>query len=782
MHDLMIRKVAVLGAGVMGAQIAAHCANAGFHTLLYDLAGEEKNRNSIVDKALKNLIKLKPAPLGNADTLAGIFPKNYQDNCEELKNADLIIEAIGERLEWKESLYKKIAPFINDKTILVSNTSGLSINTLSNFLPDDVQTRFCGVHFFNPPRYMHLVELIPAAKTTQALLDKLGVWLTHRLGKGVVRAKDTPNFIANRIGVFSLLTTMHYAQQLSISPAEVDLLTGELIGRPKSATFRTMDVVGLDTLQHVVDTMHNELSADPWHSLFQLPKWIKHLINKGRLGQKSGEGIYKKNGVRIEVVSTDTGEYEPIKAEISPELAQILKEKDGQKRMQRLLASEDKHAQFLALCYRDLFHYCAYHLADIAESVADIDLAMRWGFGWNKGPFEIWQESGFSLITDFIQEKNNPHRGNCLPQWMHEVSSFYSTQGAFSPHKGFLSRDNLAIYQRQLSKQRLPEEKQGNEAIVYENEGVVVNKINNDILTVAFKTKANTFNSHVLEGLNEALTIAENEYKGLIIHQKSNTTFSAGADLQYIALLMEQNKKNSIEQLIHQFQQTVMRIKYSAVPVVAAVRGKALGGGCELLMHSNAVCAFESYPGLVEIGVGLIPAGGGCKELALRAAALAGGEAVFNTVQKFFQQVATGYVASSALDAKTAHFLQDNDAVVMHRDEVLHAAISKITYLLNNNYQPPVAKYFKVAGLEGAARLQAGLVNWLEGDFISAHDYHIALKIAHILCGGSVNEGTLVDEWWLMELERKAFMELVDNTLTQQRITHLLATGKHLRN
>jgi len=403
-----IKKIAVLGAGVMGAQIAAHCINAGITTLLYDMPAKEGDKNNLVLKAIARLKNIKPSPLATPDVLNLLQARNYEENLEDLSDCDLVIEAIAERLDWKKELYEKITPYLNKNSIIVTNTSGLSINSLSHSLPDQIRSRFCGVHFFNPPRYMHLAELIPSRHTSAKLLDHLEEWLTSYLGKGVVRAKDTPNFIANRIGVFSLLITLHHAEEMGIQLDEVDALTGTLIGRPKSATLRTMDVVGLDTMHHVVATMHDQLSDDPWHDIFVLPGWLKDMIDKGELGQKTGQGIYRKNGKLIEVYDTKTHEYRPIKSKVSDEIRSIMKLSDYEERMKRLLSSDDPQAQFLSACFRDLFHYCAFHLQAIASTVRDVDLAMRWGFGWNEGPFEIWQQAGINTFKDEIENKINP--------------------------------------------------------------------------------------------------------------------------------------------------------------------------------------------------------------------------------------------------------------------------------------------------------------------------------------------------------------------------------------
>lgn len=782
-----IKKIAVLGAGVMGAQIAAHCVNAGIETLLFDLPAKEGRANGLVEKAIHNLTRLKPSPLALPETAQLLQAKNYEDNIAELHNCDLIIEAIGERRDWKESLYKRIAPHINNKAVLVSNTSGLSINTLAEYLPSELRSRFCGLHFFNPPRYMHLAELIPSKLTSDVLFDKLETWLTSSLGKGVVRARDTPNFIANRIGVFSLLATLHHASTMHIDLDVADALTGVLLGRPKSATFRTMDVVGLDTMQHVVQTMHDELSADPWHALFQLPEWMRKLIANGDLGQKTGQGVYRKQGKIIEVFDLNTGDYKPATGVINDAVKQIFNLKDSHQLMEALMSSDDPQARFLAACYRDLFHYCAYHLESIANNVRDVDLAVRWGFGWQQGPFETWQGAGVSVLTRDINAAIQAGTSLCaaqLPAWLQDEHCFYTEEGAFSPaDRGFVPRSSLPVYQRQFFPDPVCGERRKKPEILYENPGVSLTRLQHDIAVLSFRSKANTIGQSVLEGMEAALDIAEQQTQGVIIYQNNAENFSSGADLLGVASLIKTGKLQAVENMIAAFQKLMMRMKYLPIPVTAALRGRALGGGCELILHCDAVIAgFESWPGLVELGVGLIPGGGGCKEMALRAAKLCGNADLMLFLQPFFQQIATAVVAGSAVHARQLGYLRAQDSWVMHRNEVLYAALFKTQSLLAGNYKPPLAMRFQVAGREGQARIRAVLINWLEGGFISQYDYVLADHLAHVLCGGEVNAGEMVNEQWMLNLEKQAFMALAANPLTQARIVHLLETGRPLRN
>ncbi|VEB37049.1 3-hydroxyacyl CoA dehydrogenase oxidoreductase [Legionella cherrii] len=692
MHGpFFIKKVAVLGAGVMGAQIAAHCVNAGIETLLYDLAAKEGNTNALIDKAIANLGKLKPAPLATAQTAALMQARNYEQNLADLSSCDLIIEAIAERLDWKEDLYKRISPFLAEHSILVSNTSGLSIDSLCSVLPQMHRRNFCGVHFFNPPRYMHLAELIPAKTTDKELVDNLETWLTRYLGKGVVRAKDTPNFIGNRIGVFSLLTTLHHAFAMDMGLDEVDALTGPLLGRPKSATFRTMDVVGLDTMQHVIHTMQQQLQDDPWHSSFKLPEWLTNLIKEGHLGQKTGQGIYRKNGKVIEVYDIKSATYRPAQPVVNDELKAIMIESDPAVRMQKLITSNNKQAQFLASCFRDLFHYCAYHLKAIADNVRDVDLAIRWGFGWVQGPFETWQLADLTRMTQYIDQaiKDKSSLSTAeLPGWLFEIDAFYTEIGAYSPQMNdYQPRSQLPVYQRQYFPDRVIKETACPTPVIYENEGVRLWNLQDDVAVVNFKSKANTVGQSVLDGLEAAVEIAEKQCRGLIIYQHDATNFCSGADLRGVLNLIKDNKMHALDDMIAQFQRVALRLKYSSIPTVAALRGRALGGGCELMMHCDAVvAAFEAYPGLVEFGVGLIPAGGGCKEMAMRAAHRAPKGDLMTVLQGYYQQIATAQVAGSAADAMQMGYLRSTDSYVMHADEVLNVALAKINFMHAANY------------------------------------------------------------------------------------------------
>jgi len=784
---MVIRKIAVLGAGVMGAQIAAHCVNAGFETLLFDLPAKTGPRNDLVNKAIQHLNRLKPTPLGTTLAAEKIIPCNYEDNLDALSDCDLIIEAIGEKMEWKTALYQRIAPVLNPNVIMVTNTSGLGINALADAFPESIRHQFCGVHFFNPPRYMHLAELIPAKSTSPEILDFLESWLTSYLGKGVVRAKDTPNFIANRIGVFSLLSTIHHAQTFGLGFDEVDALTGALIGRPKSATFRTMDVVGLDTMQHVVATMQAQLTDDPWHGLFQLPQWLSCLIEQGHLGQKTGQGIYRKQGKSIEVFDLSLNDYRVADRGVNDTVSAMMKQGNEAQGMQALMASQDPQARFLAACFRDLFHYSAFHLQEIAHTVRDVDLALRWGFGWKKGPFETWQAIGIGLIQKAIDEavRNDLALASApLPAWLDNLSAFYQEGSAFSPQTtDFAPPPQLPVYQRQIFPAAAINGSPVSQNTLFENDGVRLWVLQDAVTVVNFKTKSNTIGQSVLDGLNAAIDIVEKNQLGLIMYQHDASNFSSGADLRQIAGLIQQKEFKTLSAMVEAIQQVCMRLKYTSVPTVAAVRGRVLGGGCELMLYcDNTIAAFETYPGLVEAGVGLIPAGGGSTAFAKRAAEMTVDADLMPRLQGYFEQLAMAKVAGSAPEALAKGFFKADDHWVMNADEVLFAACAQIQYLQAMNYKAPMPSRFPVAGREGKARLQIGLVNWLEGGFISKHDYFLANQLAHVLCGGDVNQGEIVNEAWMLHLEKEAFMTLAQMPETQARIQAILETGKPLRN
>ena len=795
MSNFIVKKVAVLGAGVMGAQIAAHCVNAKVPVVLFDLPAKEGPKNGIVLRAIENLKKLSPAPLGNKDDASLIQVANYEDNLELLKGCDLIIEAIAERMDWKHDLYKKVAPFIGANTIFASNTSGLSITALSEGFDAELKARFCGVHFFNPPRYMHLVELIPTVSTRPEILDQLEGFLTTTLGKGVVRAKDTPNFIANRVGIFSMMATMYEAQKFGLPVDVVDDLTGTKLGRAKSATFRTADVVGLDTMGHVMKTMQDNLKDDPFYPVYKTPELLEKLIAAGALGQKTGGGFFKKVGKDILRFDGAKGDYVPSTGKADDIVVRILKEKDPAKKMKTLRESTNPQAQFLWSIFRDTFHYIAVHLESIADCARDVDFALRWGFGQKNGPFEGWQAAGWQQVAEWVKEDIDAGKALCnapLPQWVSDGrTGVHTAEGSWSPAKNaYVPRSDLAVYQRQAFRATVLGENapDGSKAgtTVFEDDSVRIWHQNDDVLILSLKTKMHVIGQGVINGLAKAIDEAEKNYKGLVIWSADAAdggAFSAGADLQSMLPVFMSGGVKAIEPEVAKLQQAHQALKYANVPVVAAVSGMALGGGCELMMHAaKRVASIESYIGLVEVGVGLVPAGGGLKEAAVRAAADAKGTDILQFLKNYFTNAATANVSKSALEAQKMGYLSQNDVIVFNPYELLHVAKVEARAMFDAGYRPQLQKLVPVAGRTGMATIMAQLVNMRDGGFISAHDYKLGAMIAEIVCGGDIEPGSLVSEQWLLDLERKAFMELLNNPKTQERIMGMMQTGKPVRN
>jgi 3-hydroxyacyl-CoA dehydrogenase len=792
-----IRKVAVLGAGVMGAQIAAHLVNARVPAILFDLPAKEGPKNGIVLRAIEALKKQNPAPLGVTALADAIAPANYDDDLAKLADCDLIIEAIAERIEWKHDLYRKIAPHLAPGATLASNTSGIPIARLAAALPAELKRRFCGVHFFNPPRYMHLVELIAIAETEPAILDDLEAFLTTTLGKGVLRANDTPNFIANRVGTASMAMTLFNAERLGLTFDVVDDLTGAKIGRAKSATFGTADVVGLDTMANVINTLKNTLQADPWHKYFDHPAWLKTLLEKGALGRKTRGGVFRKVGRDILMFDPKTGEYVPGKAKAAAEVDKILKKKDLGERLQGLRESQHPQAQFLWGLYRDSFHYIAVHLAEIADTARDVDFAMRWGFANKAGPFESWQSAGWARVAGWIREDiaaGKTLTSVPLPGWVFELpDGVHTPAGSWSAKEGrFKPPSNHPVYARQAFRASVagagaPSAADGG-TTVHEDEGSRLWHLGDGVLIVSFKSKLNVLGPLQIGALHRALDRA-GDYRAIVIYQAGATeggAFSAGADLQSMQPMIMEHGLDIVEPEIRKLQSAFMRMKYSPVPVVAAVAGLALGGGNELQLHATKrVALLESYIGLVEVGVGLIPAGGGLKEAAQAAAQAAqavGSTNILDFLKNRFQAIATASVARSALEARALGYLKDSDTIVFNPYELLHVARREALALAEAGYRPPLKAPFPVAGRAGIATIKASLIGMRDGGFISEYDMLLGERIATALCGGDVEPGSLVDEEWILTLEARGFMASLKDERTQERIYSMLTSGKPLRN
>lgn len=799
MTSFQVKKVAVLGAGVMGAQIAAHLVNVKVPVILFDLAAKEGPKNGIVTRAVDNLKKLKPSPLGVAADADLIRPANYEEHMDLLRECDLVIEAIAERMDWKLDLYQKIAPFVAPHAIVASNTSGLSITKLSEALPEAIRPRFCGIHFFNPPRYMTLVELIATPTTGPAILDHLEVFVTSSLGKGVVRAKDTPNFIANRIGIAGMLSTMKEVENYGLTYDVVDDLTGKRLGRASSGTFRTADVVGLDTMAHVIRTLQDNLSeeTDPFYGSFSTPPVLAKLLELGHLGQKTKAGFYKKVGRDILRFELESEEYVPGGAKADEVYGRMLK-KPAAERLKLLRNSEGPQGRFLWAILRNSFHYAAVHLATIADTAREVDQAMRWGFGMKQGPFELWQEAGWLDVAKMVQEDIDAGKALCqapLPQWVFEgpvaeAGGVHTAQGSWNPSKGvFEPRRQLPVYERQ----HFPELLLGETGPTFETAGTTISEdanlrtwtLDGEVLIASLKTKMHTLSPEACEGLMAAIELAEAEYQGLVIWS-GDEPFSAGADLQALLPAFMAVGVAAVEDAEGFMQQMMLRLRYANVPVISAMRGLALGGGCELAVHSaRRVAHMETYVGLVEVGVGLIPGAGGLTYIARRAAENARtstGKDLLPFLTDGFTAAAMAKVGTSAIESRAIGYLLDSDIIVPHKDEVLFVALNEAKAMYRAGYRPPHKRLFPVAGRDGKATIMGQLINMRDGGFISRHDFHIASLIAHVVTGGDVDPGTLVSEEYLMTLERQAFCSLIEHPKTQERILGMLSTGKPLRN
>jgi 3-hydroxyacyl-CoA dehydrogenase len=796
-NRFQVRKVAVLGAGVMGAQIAAHLVNCRVPVVLFDLPAKDGPKNGIVTRAVEGLKKLKPAPLGVPEQAALIEQANYEEHLALLGQCDLVIEAIAERMDWKLDLYQRIAPALSAHAIVASNTSGLSITKLAEALPESIRPRFCGIHFFNPPRYMALVELINTPATQPEVLDELEAFVTTGLGKSVVRAMDTPNFVANRVGIAGMLATIKEAETFGLSYDVVDDLTGKKLGRASSGTFRTADVVGLDTMAHVIKTLQDNLADDPFFASYATPPVLKALIDKGALGQKAGAGFFKKVGKDILRLDPAKGDYVPAGGKAEPLVERMLK-KPAAERLKLLRESSNPQAQFLWAILRDAFHYAAVHLETIAETARDVDFAMRWGFGMKQGPFELWQDAGWQQVAAWVKEDIAAGKALSqapLPAWVFDgpvpEKGVHTPEGSWSPSKkAYVPRSSLAVYCRQY----FPESvlgagaadalKSGKE--LFRNEEMRVWTLDGEVLIASITSKLHLIGSGVIEGLHQAVELAEGGYKGLVIWSPDDV-FSAGANLeQTLPVFMQQGSKG-IKPVIQKLQEAMLRMRYAQVPVVAAMRGIALGGGCEIALYtSRRVAAMESYVGLVEVGVGLLPAGGGLAYIARRAAEMAAAGNANADIMKFatdgFTNAAMAKVGTSAIESRKLGYLLEGDIIVPHKDELLFVAMTQAKAMYDSGYRPPTRALFPVAGRNAIATIKGQLANMRDGGFISAHDFHISSLIAEVVCGGDVDAGSLVNEDYLMAMERDRFCALLDHPKTQERIMGMLQTGKPVRN
>ena len=807
--DKAFSKIAVLGSGTMGGQIAAHFANLGFEVVMFDTS------HDALSKSLNMMKKLKPTPLASQSVI-GLIKTSTYDTMDVLSKCDFIIESVVENLDIKKQLFSNIAPYVNDDAVLVTNTSGLSIQKIAEHSPESLRSRIFGVHFFNPPRYLPLVELIRTSFSDEKLLHKAEGFITSALGKEVVYAKDSPAFIANRIGVFSFLAVLKHAENFSLSADTVDALTGKRVGRPASATFRTLDVVGLDVMSNVVKNIYENAKDDPWVELFKLPDWIDNLIAEGSLGSKTKKGIYEKIGKDIYVYDPASDEYRLSDKTISSEVKKILKENGNiENSLLTLSKSDDPQAQFLWSVHRDVFHYACYQLEHVAETVRCVDLALKSGFAWQRGIFEQVQLTGWSEVRDSLNVDINNGAAlssESLPSWVLDKSFVYSDEGAYDPNKNqYTPRSSHPVYDRQLLKPLLKGEKQHQQEILLDGESTKLVNIGDGVASISFKTKMNVLSSSVLTELPKCLDFLEDNGFNALIFKQEQEHFCAGANLYEIISaiklgLLEKDpgvtskakkkafelmhpelpklgKLYSIKKIVAMLQELFMRLKHGKILTIAAVDGLALGGGCELLLHCNKVVAsMNSYIGLVEVGIGALPAGCGSKEMTLRAYTNKETDDIFPLLSKYFEQIAMAKVSASALEAKEMGYLKADDVIIANPNELLYVAKQQALALLDSGFKSPLDSTFKVVGKAGYANIMAQVANLHEGHFISEHDNYIVTHLAKVMTGSKVEENTTVNSQMILDLERKYFIKLLSTKKTQDRIEYMLRNSKPLRN
>ncbi|WP_096156724.1 MULTISPECIES: 3-hydroxyacyl-CoA dehydrogenase/enoyl-CoA hydratase family protein [Bacillus] len=790
-----INKAAVIGSGVMGSGIAAVLANVGIPTLLLDivpnkLTPEEEQkglslqdksvRNRITNTSLQKLLKQKPAPLTTKSNLQLIEAGNLEDDLSKLKDCDWVIEVIVENLEIKKQLFEKVDQHRKPGSIISSNTSGISIEAMAEGRSGDFQKHFLGTHFFNPPRYLKLLEVIPTAKTDNEVVQFMKVFGEDVLGKGIVFAKDTPNFIANRIGTYGLLVTVKEMLEGGYSVGEVDSITGPAIGRPKSATFRTLDVVGLDTFIHVANNVFEKVEGAE-KEVFRVDDFMLKMRDNGWLGSKSGQGFYLKQGKEILELNYETLEYEPRK-KLKTAATEASKQAKGfSNKMKALVYEDDRASNLLWKILAPVLSYSADLLGEIADDIVAIDQAMKWGFGWEHGPFETWDAIGIEESVLKMKED-----GIKVPAWVDEFlangnRSFYKKDnGTVSFYDNgeykLLEQNKKVIHLKSLKEQN---------RVIKKNSGASLIDIGDDVALLEFTSPNNAIGLDILQMVGQALEEVDKNYKGLVIGNQGKN-FCVGANLAMILMEAQDDNYFEIDMVVRHFQNAMQKIKYSNKPVVAATFGMTLGGGTEISLPTSSIQASsETYMGLVEVGVGLIPGGGGNKELYLKHLNSMPEGLDYDlqkVANKVFETIATAKVSTSAAEARDLHFLSSNDGISMNGDHLIHDAKQSVLRLHEVGYNPPVRKKVPVTGETGYATLMLGAHNMHYSGYISEHDLKIASKLANVIAGGKVPYGTLVDEQYLLDIEREAFLSLVGEFKSQQRMQHMLVKGKPLRN
>lgn len=802
MMNRHIRKVAVLGSGVMGSRIACHFANAGCSVLLLDIIPKELNdaekaqglaldapqvRNRIVNESLQGVLKSNPSPIYRKSFASRIQTGNFEDDLSKIAEADWIIEAVIERLDIKQQVFTNVEQFRKSGTLISTNTSGIPIHLMLDGRSDDFKQHFAGTHFFNPPRYLPLLEIIPTPETKPEVIDFYMQFGSNALGKKTVLCKDTPAFIANRVGVYSIMALFHAVSELDLTVEEVDKLTGPVLGRPKSAIFRTCDVVGLDTLALVANGLKANCPQDEEKALFELPDFIQKMLENKWLGDKTKQGFYKKTvnaEGKKEILALDlkTLEYGPSKKVSFPTLEMTKSVEDLRQRTKMLVAGADKAGEFYRSMFGGLFAYVTNRIPEIADDLYKIDDAIKAGFGWELGPFETWDLIGFAKGKELVQAK-----GKTLPQWVSEMeqagfSSFYKVENGQKYYYNSASK-SYEIIPGTEGLVDLDTLRETNK--VWGNSDTTIVHLGDGILNLEFHTKMNTIGGGVIEGINKAIDLAEKEYKGLVISNKGGN-FSAGANVGMIFMMAVEQEFDELNIAVKTFQDTMMRIRYSNIPVVVAPHNMALGGGCELSMHSDKVVAHaELYMGLVEFGVGLIPGGGGSKEFAKRfSEELTDGDIKLNRLRERFLTIGQAKVSTSAYEAFDLGYLREGtDEVVMNREHQLTKAKQACLYLADEGYiAPKREKNITVLGQEGLGIIYVGANAMISGHYMSEHDGVISEKLGWVMCGGDLSENTVVSEQYLLDLERKAFVELCMQRKTLERLESLIKTGKILRN
>lgn len=804
-----IRKVAVLGSGVMGSRIACHFANIGVEVLLLDIvpkellpAEEAKGltlehplvRNRIVNASLDAAIKSNPAPLFSKSFAKSIQTGNFDDDMDKISQVDWVIEVVVERLEIKKSVFEKVEQFRKEGTLITSNTSGIPIHLMTEGRSDDFVAHFCGTHFFNPPRYLQLLEIIPTPQTKKEVVDFLVAFGDKMLGKTVVLCKDTPAFIGNRIGVYSMLALTHLVGQMDLSVEEVDKYTGPAMGHPKSATFRTADVVGLDTLVNVANGLVQNAPDDEAKEVFTLPDYIMKMTENKWLGEKTKKGFYEKvkkaDGsseiLSLNLKTLDYGAQAKVKSS-TLEATKLVD--DIRKRMKVYEQGTDRAAELFRAMHYPLFEYVSNRVPEITNDFFRIDDAMRAGFGWEIGPFEVWDALGVRATIEKInaEPKRLPGQHGEVAQWVHDMlaagyESFYKVENGVRHYYDITSKSYKPIpgTEEIIVLDHIRETK-----TIWKNSGVSIIDLGDGIINCEFHTKMNTIGGDVIQGINKAVDLAEKDYRGLVI-SNDGKNFSAGANIGMIFMMAVEQDYDELNMAVRMFQNTSMRLRYSSIPVVVAPFQLTLGGGCEFAMHADFVQLHaETYMGLVEFGVGVIPGGGGSKEFALRASdEFKDDQITQNTLKDKFLTVGQAKVSTSAVEAYELGYLQKGKyAITMNRSRLLADAKAKAIALADAGYVQPVSRNdIKVLGNQGLGIVYVGASSMQAGHYISEHDKKISEKLGWVMCGGDLSAPTEVSEQYLLDLERKAFLELCAERKTLERIQHMLTKGKPLRN